>query len=648
VSLQTERASEGPAVAPGAPRPPRLGIWRAFRSAPTGIAALVALAILFAVAIVAPMLFEEQARELDVASASEGPSAEHVLGTDRLGRDILYRLLVATRLSIGLSVLSAGAGILLGLLIGALTAVLGHRPRVLLQRLIDLLQAFPTILVGIFVGAIMGAGPTGAVLGVGIAIAFHFARVASTLALSIGARDYVLAARVTGVRRLRLLLRHVVPNIAETLLITTTVAMSTSLVAISALSFLGVGVQPPDYDWGRMLNEGLESFYVEPTASLAPGICIALAAIAFGLVGEALARAMNPILWTATGGDRHLRPLAPPPLDTEAPPPAEADSDRILDVRNLSVAFPGDNGPVRVVSDVSLRIRKGEMVGIVGESGSGKTMTAMAIAQLLPHGAAQTGEIEVHGKGLRRLSERELDALLGMEVAVVFQDPMSSLNPALRIATQVAEARTAHDRDARSGVDETVEMKLAEVNIPSPRRVMQQHPHQLSGGMRQRVMIAMGLMTEPALLIADEPTTALDVTIQSQVMAVLERVNREHGTAVILISHNLGLVAQNCSRVLVMYAGRVIEDGPTERIIREPLHPYTRALLQAIPDLSRPRDEPLQDIPGGSPDLADPPSGCPYHPRCPLAVDQCRVAEPPLIAHAEDRRAACWVAGGLP
>jgi oligopeptide/dipeptide ABC transporter ATP-binding protein len=318
--------------------------------------------------------------------------------------------------------------------------------------------------------------------------------------------------------------------------------------------------------------------------------------------------------------------------------------DVVLEVADLEVSFPARGHATRVVDGVSFRLERGQVLGIVGESGSGKTMTAMAIAQLVPYPGTVNGTVKLQGKDLRQIPLNELDHLLGTKLAVVFQDPMSSLNPALKIGVQLTEGAETHRDLGHATALKLAATRLREVNIPTPERQLSRHPHELSGGMRQRVMIAMGLMNEPALVIADEPTTALDVTIQAQIMDLLWRINEEYGTAVILISHNLGLVSQNCHRVLVMYAGRVVEELSTEQLLSSPMHPYSAALLAAVPDMSRSPEVPLMSIPGQMPDPAALPSGCPFHPRCPLAMDRCREERPPLLLRPENRRVACWVA----
>ena len=625
---------------------------RAFLRAPSGVLGLLAIGGIVGVAILAPQVWGAQARILDLLSASQNPTLHHLAGTDSLGRDIGLRIIVATRLSVGLAFAAAGIGALTGIPAGIAATLLPGPLRSVALRAIDTMLAFPGILIAIFIGAIVGPGAIGAVLGVGIATSFSFARVSSALALSVGGREYIAAARVVGVGRFGLMFRYVFPNIAEVLVITSTVSIASAIVTVSSLSFLGLGVQPPEFDWGRMLTDGVQALYLTPVAALGPAAAIAVSALAFGFAGEALARAMNPVLWSRRGKGDVQRVVAAVGAKL-AEPNAEAEralaspaptGDVTLQVENLTVEFPGYARSIRLVDDVSFTVRRGEILGIVGETGSGKTMTLMAIAQLVPYPGRVSGKVVLKGRNLAEIPLDQLDRFLGSEVAVVFQDPMSSLNPALRVGPQLTEAVEIHQGIARAKAGAMAEGRLRDVHIPAPEHQVHRYPHVLSGGMRQRVMIAMGLMMEPSLLIADEPTTALDVTIQAQIMDVLNEINQKHGTAIILVSHNVGLVSQNCGRVLVMYAGRIVEELSVEQLKAAPLHPYSQALLAVVPNLTGVRPEKLATIPGQPPDMIALPTGCPYHPRCQFAMERCTTRRPPLITRPNGQRVACWVA----
>jgi peptide/nickel transport system permease protein len=644
---------------------------RAFLKSRDGKIGIAIVGVLLIVAIVGPEVLSGSASQLHFDALNQSPSVHHWLGTDSLGRDRLARLVVATRLSIILALEATLLGAGIGIVWGAGAALLRGHLRSVSLRLIDALMAFPALLVAIFVGAIIGPGATGAVIGVAVGLSFPFARVTSNLALSLTTREYVQAARITGVRGPRLIFRHILPNAGETLAITASVAMSASIVALATLSFLGLGVQSPQYDWGDLLTQGVQEIYRSPAAAFGPAIAIAVVAVAFGFLGEALARAMNPARWRADRSE--MAPSSPTPAGaavqaaerptarvTGRPDASPAGGlalrtavaatavatprDQALEVENLTVSFPGTGSIINLVNGISFSVAKGEMVGIAGESGSGKTMTAMAIAGLIPHPGRVTGTVRLAGCELTTASAQERRKALVDNLAVVFQDPMSSLNPALTIGHQMTEAVMVHDGMSRRQALALAEQRLRELNIQAPALQLSRHPHELSGGMRQRVMIAMGLMNLPTLLIADEPTTSLDLTVQAQLMELFHKINEEHDMAVLLISHNLGLLSQNCSKVVTMYAGGIVEDGPAADVLLDPLHPYTRALLAVTPKLDHPRDDRLGSIPGQPPDFNALPTGCVYHPRCSVAIDRCKTEVPPLVSQTDGRRVACWVA----
>jgi oligopeptide transport system ATP-binding protein len=316
----------------------------------------------------------------------------------------------------------------------------------------------------------------------------------------------------------------------------------------------------------------------------------------------------------------------------------------LLEVHDLKTQFFTPEGVVKAVDGVSFELNAGETLGIVGESGCGKSVTALSVMRLIPPpGRIVGGRVLYDGHDLTKLSESEMQGIRGESIAMIFQDPMTSLNPVFKVGWQVGEPLMLHRAESKAKAFASAVSVLAKVGIPSPGDRARDYPHHFSGGMRQRAMIAMGLTTTPKVLIADEPTTALDVTIQAQILELLRNVNREFGTATILITHNLGVVAGMCERVMVMYAGRVVESGPTEDVFAHPKHPYTWSLLRSIPRLDADRHEALRPIEGLPPDLTDLPSGCAFHPRCTFAIDRCKRDTPALNRVGDTQLAACWV-----
>ena len=315
----------------------------------------------------------------------------------------------------------------------------------------------------------------------------------------------------------------------------------------------------------------------------------------------------------------------------------------LLELDNVETHLRLREGTIKAVDGVSLTVDAGETLGIVGESGSGKSMTALSIMRLLPRsGRIVGGKVSFKGRVLTDLSEDEMEEIRGTEIAMIFQDPMTSLNPVFRTGWQVGEPLRIHRHMRRRASIAAAVGLFQKVGIPEPRRRVAQYPHLFSGGMRQRAMIAMGLSTSPSLLIADEPTTALDVTIQAQILDLLQTLNRDYGTATILITHNLGVVAGMCDRVIVMYAGRIVEQGRTDDVFAHPEHPYTWSLLHSIPRLDAEQHQPLRPIEGVPPDMMNLPPGCKFQARCPFAIARCATDEPELL-QVREQLARCWV-----
>ncbi|MBE1581793.1 dipeptide/oligopeptide/nickel ABC transporter permease/ATP-binding protein [Nonomuraea angiospora] len=612
--VPSERAKKGPRSGGG--------VWR---SAPALIGGVLVL-LMAVLAVAGPIIWGEAAERIDAGAILQGASAEHPLGTDNLGRDLLARVLVAGRYSLALALAATLIGAAGGILLGALPSVLPRRAARMATGTVNALVAFPGLLLAMFTAVVSGLGARGAVLGIGVAIAPGFARLTQTLAASVAGADYVAAARMLGVPRRRVLARHILPNIAEPLILNLAQSLGGALLGLAGMSFLGLGVQPPDFDWGRLLFDGFARIYVTPVVALGPAAAVALAGIGFNLLGDTLARAAAR---SPAGQGDAVRPEPPRPS-------GEPDPDAVLELRDLTVSFPGGSTPVR---ELSLTVAPGEIVGLVGESGSGKSLTAAAIGGLVPYpGAVTYGRLRLGGVDVATMSGKEL----GTALAMVFQDPMASLNPALKVGGQLAEVAVVHQGAGRADARRRAVDRLGHVRLPDPAKHAAQHPHELSGGMRQRAVIAMGLMGTPRLIVADEPTTALDVTVQRQILRLLREVVEETGAALLFISHDIAVVGELCDRVVVMYAGRVVEELPADRLADGAAHPYTRALIASLPDLDTDRSRPLAGIPGTQPAPAQVGTGCAFAGRCSLATEQCRTERPELVVHGPRQRVACW------
>ncbi|MBO0836750.1 MAG: dipeptide/oligopeptide/nickel ABC transporter permease/ATP-binding protein, partial [Actinobacteria bacterium] len=495
--------------------------WAGALRTPVGASAAALLAAVLLLAILAPVLWSARANAIDTNTILKGSSAAHWLGTDNLGRDIFYRVLVATRLSVELALIATAIGVVVGLLLGTAPLLLGVRAGRVVTAVVNIAVAFPALLLALFFAVIFGVGEKGALLAIGFAGAPSFARLTQTLVAGVDGRDFVAAARVAGVGRIRVLVRHVLPNVGEPLVVNATIGAGGALLAFAGLSFLGLGVQPPGYDWGLMLSNGLDGIYVHPAAALAPGVAVVVAGLAFNLFGEAIAKGLG----LSTTTVRIARRKRTPALPAAEPSSQPVAGDAALVVDGLEVSVPGPAGTITPVRGVSFTLRKGEAVGVVGESGSGKTLTALGVARLIEEpGYVRARQLQFLGHDLLTDPSQVQRQLLGSSLGMVFQDPVTSFNPAIRIGTQLAEVAEQHQGMTRRQAWSRAVDRLRAVRIPAAQRRARQFPHELSGGMRQRAMIGMAVMGSPALIIADEPTSSLDVTVQRQVLRLLDAI----------------------------------------------------------------------------------------------------------------------------
>ncbi|QBE48769.1 dipeptide/oligopeptide/nickel ABC transporter permease/ATP-binding protein [Leucobacter triazinivorans] len=545
------------------------------------------LAVLALIAVLAPVLLDSQANEL-TDSWSEPPSlGEHVLGTNSYGQDNLARALVAVRLTLVLATAASALSVICGLTVGVAIWLAPPRIREGALRLLETTVAYPTLISALIIAAILQPGALTVVIAMGIAGIPGFARVTANLAQEVTKSDYFITARLLGVSPVKLALRHMIPAMTEPLLTLAATIFATVLVEISALSFVGLGVQPPQYDLGALLNSSFTALYTNPAEVVGPAMMIVLASIGIMMLGDALVARSNPLVTQLDGARKPKRSATAVPVQAigraAAAEGAGADDEQaMVVVDNLRITTRGGEHPL--VHGLSLRIGSGEILGVVGESGSGKSLTAMSIAGLQSEQlSVEADALEVAGIDMLGTTSPEA---LAERIGIIYQDPGTTFSPSLRMGTQLTEVLRRHrgipKKQARAMIIET----LQAVGISRPETRLRQFPHQLSGGMRQRAMIAAALVTRPALLIADEPTTALDVTVQIEVLKQFRRARDELGTSMLFVSHDLGVVQELCDRIVVMEQGVIVEElTPLQLRNEDAKHPYTKKLLEAVPKL---------------------------------------------------------------
>ncbi|MGH7155772.1 MAG: dipeptide/oligopeptide/nickel ABC transporter permease/ATP-binding protein [Acetobacteraceae bacterium] len=611
--------AELPEIASGNPAGPAF-ITRLMRHKQARFGGTVVLVILVC-AFAAPMLVPYNPLEVHASIRLQSPGLAHWFGTDELGRDLLSRVLFGTRYFVEISVVCAaiggGFGVLLGLIAGSGSAV----GDLLIMRLMDILLAFPFILLILAIIAILGPSLWTAMIAVGAAWIPNYARLVRGEVFAVKHEEYVEAMRSLGAGELRIMFGTVLPNILPQVVVYASYAMPLAVLAASALSFLGLGAQPPLPEWGAMVVGGRVFIRSAWWVAAAPGAAIFLAVLSCNLLGNALRDVL--------GMSDVIDPTGP-----------------ILSIEDLRTQFATHEGIARAVDGLDLVIRPGEILGLVGESGCGKTATALSVMRLIESpGRIAGGRIVFAGRDLLRLNKAQMAAIRGEEIAMIFQQPRTSLNPVIRIGKQIAEQLVRRRGVSHRGATEEAVRLLTSIGIPAAAEKLNAYPHELSGGQAQRAMIAIALALRPRLLIADEPTTAVDVTVQAQVMRVLRDRCTALNAALILVTHDLGLVAQVADRVAVMYAGQIVEQADVTTLFEHPTHPYTRGLLRSLPRLGKvvPR---LVEIPGSVPNLIQSEPGCRFATRCAERVahrlDRCTQEAPPAIGN--DHLTRCWLA----
>ena len=593
---------------------------------------LVLLVLVALSAILAPVLAPHDPLEITVAY--QAPSAEHVFGTDNIGRDILSRMLYGGQYSLVIGFGATLFALVLGSIIGALAAVSRKAISEVIMRVLDVIMSIPGIALAAILVLILGNSVPAIIFSIGFMYTPQIARIVRANVVSEYGEDYVRAVIVAGARAPWILTKHVLRNCIAPIMVFTVTLVADAIIFEASLTFIGAGIAEPTATWGNILSSARDGVLLGRWwQALFPGIAIMVTCLALNILSEGLTDAMAaapsaPVSNENADSRREADLLVADPVRAYK---EQADSlarrlgalrevelartDRrvpdysvepILQVKNLSIGFPR-HGDVHVVDNVSFDVRPGQCMALVGESGCGKSITTKTIMNLLPDNARIEGQILYKGKDLLKLTKEEHRKLLGHELAMVYQDSLSSLNPSMLISAQMKQLTS---RGGTRSAEELLEL----VGL-DPKRTLESYPHELSGGQCQRVIIAMALTRNPSLVICDEPTTALDVTVQKQVIKLLNDLQKQLGFAMIFVSHDLALVAEVASEITVMYAGQVIESAPTKELLTNPIHEYTQGLLGAVLSIEAHDGTRLHQVPGSVPSPADFPKGDRFAPR---------------------------------
>ncbi len=584
----------------------------------------IVLSFVVLLALITPLLPLAEPNVTNTAARFQKPFSEGtLLGTDHLGRDLLSRLMWGTRLSLAVGFAAAVVAATLGAAIGIVAGFYGGRTDNLIMRGVDMLMAFPYILLALAIVAALGPGLFNALIAVAAVNVPFFARNIRGITVGIAHKEFVDAARLAGLSNSRIILTEILPNVIPVIVIAMSTTIGWMILETAGLSFLGLGSQPPQADLGSMLGEARSALITNPHTSVVPGIMILIIVMSINLLGDGVRDALDPRLKSGALS----RPMAATLVSRKDPvPPAEGKG--LLEVQELQTQFHVKDRVYRAVGGVSLHVKPGECLGVIGESGSGKSVTALSVMGLVasPPGVITGGAVRYDGEDLIGAPYRKLREMRGRNVAYIFQDPLATLHPLYKVGDQLIEAIRSHRPISKSeGQAKAIDL-LKAVRIPNAEKRISDHPHEMSGGMRQRVGIAMALANDPDIIIADEPTTALDVTVQAQILSLLDDLRRSRGLAIVFITHDFGVVGQLCDRVAVMYAGRIVEEGPTQSVLETPTHPYTARLMACVPELGAGKRR-LEAIPGLPPVVDKLPKGCAFADRCDRVQADCRQGE---------------------
>jgi len=618
---------------------------------PLGTVSLAVLALIVVCCALAPVIAPYPRDASDFTHELSGPTGAHWLGTDELGRDILTRLLYGGQSTLLAAALAAAIAVAIGTALGVAGGYLRGRTDRVLTFWGDLLLTIPLLVVLIVVVSVFPASLYPAMLPLGLLLSAPPMRVIRSVTMTIREDHYIEAARVSGLSHWQIMRRHVLPRIYGPIVVQATLAASVAVMLASGLAFLGFGVQVPAPSWGTMVAEAASQYQQQPWFLVPTGGIIALTVLSLGLLGDALRDAATG-RWTGQAA----RPLParqsarPQPVASSRTDAASSVPAPLLSVRDLRITVPGPAGGTVLVSGMSFDLLPGRTLAIVGESGCGKSVTARALLGVAPAGGRVDGSIRLAGTVLAGTGlagtelagarEAQWQQVRGRRIAFVGQEPMSGLDPAQTVGSALSEVIRAYSGCGRKQARDRALALLDRVRLDDPQRVARLYPHQMSGGMAQRVTIARALAGDPEILVADEPTTALDVTIQADILALLRSLQLTSGIAVLLVTHDWGVVAGLADDVLVMYAGQAVERSVTDEVFAAPRHPYTQALLRSDPHGAAP-GRALPVIAGTVPPPGQWPAGCRFAGRCGYATAECTAAEPALTAAEPGHEARC-------
>ncbi len=648
---ETDPGDAAPLASDAGSRGAQRGLLRALLRRPASLLSLIWLSAVVVLALGAGVIAPYGSADEDLLHTLSGPSSNHLLGTDNLGRDILSRLMFGGRVTLAGVLIATLTALVLGSVIGLLAGYLRVAIDSVLSAIADILMSIPVLVVLLSVAAVTSRNTTVLMLTVGVLFSASVFRIFRAATLEVRQELFVTAARTSGLGDLAILRRHILPRLGSLLIIQGAIVASVTLVIQVGLGFLSIDARPPAPSWGNMVATASQTISTTIWPLIPPAVVIGLTVLAFSAIGDVAQQSRTgrgrPV---GLGGSMRL---VPPPVADDLGAAGEGSTRptdpaaSLLSIRALSVSVPASaSARLTLVQGISFDVGPGEVVGLVGESGAGKSITARTILGIVAEGAEVSGSIRFKDTELLGLPEKELAKFRGTEIAFVGQDPAVSLSPTHRIGAQIAEIVRFHRGVTRAEARALALDLLDQVRIPDPKAAARLYPHQISGGMAQRVVIALALAGDPKMLIADEPTTALDVSVQMQILGLLKGLQKERSLGMLIVTHDWGVVADVCDRAVVMYAGQVVEDASVADIFERPLHPYSSALRSADPHLQS-VGERLRVIEGQVPAPGTWPSGCRFAERCAKAVEACRAAPVELESRGPARLVRCIRAGEL-